>query len=550
MLLKPQEIQKLNQKLAELYREHVLTSQFEDEFFSRHPKPKGLLWAGLVMLPLVPISLGLLAVYALKALKIRRALELERFIAASGQVLMTCPIHIAKPAVDSATKMVPTVVLGSFDADGSLGELMEVGDRIVREESPTAGSFQDQSRRKVSSNVAGDIAAYLFDVTVDSDDLDVLGRLLSGSGQSTLIPCIATMGDTGHIRQLPRSLVETTVVTQRPTATPPLSGRRDLSDSSDSGRSRWFQLGKVATSDGRFLIFDPGHYYPDPNPPEDSAAQLLFEGPPGPAVIAIKCLSSETMVQTVTSVRLLFSDSASTSQENAGVVTVDSGQMAVAPFRGLSDSWQVGGPRSRSAIVPSLRRIAHQSADPGDRMSPRARVATQAAQVLGDAGYELETGKRSYHFSHELTPEEITRCNAVLAGSGVKGVTAYNTMFGGGSDEELLLAAGFLEDAGFPVETSSIQYLFVDPLSDDDIGRANHVLRQSKVPASVSTSLHQTLAEISEQIDQTGFGRLPSRGRPFVVAFPSGWGHSSFKWYKLLDRGSLVGYRCDLITNG
>jgi hypothetical protein len=126
------------------------------------------------------------------------------------------------------------------------------------------------------------------------------------------------------------------------------------------------------------------------------------------------------------------------------------------------------------------------------------------------------------------------------------GVTVNNTMFGGGSEEQLLRAAGVLQNGGFPVEVSSVQYSFVSPLNDDDIGRANQILRQEKIPASVSTTRHHTLAKLEAQIDRAGFARLPVDGAPFVLAFPSSWAGPSYSWFRLLDGRTLVGYRCQV----
>jgi hypothetical protein len=62
MRLGPESARRLTEELATLYREHVSSEQFETEFYRRHPKPRSLLWASVVLLPLLPISLGLLGI--------------------------------------------------------------------------------------------------------------------------------------------------------------------------------------------------------------------------------------------------------------------------------------------------------------------------------------------------------------------------------------------------------------------------------------------------------------------------------------------------------
>jgi len=564
MHLSPESARRYTEELTKLYREYVSSEHFEETFDQQHPKPKTLLWAGLLLLPLLPVGLGLIGLYLVKMRKLRRAAELERSIADTGYVILTIPLRIDEQAFDHPPHTASAIVLGTFNPAATPKSLAEIAAKIpdgstplkassatLENASPSPiGPHLDRRRRPVSSDYSGPVTAYLFDLTVHRDDFDALGRLQTSPGESIVIPCIATAGKDGHIRQLPRAVFGPAVVTARLPTTSPES--RNAKSSADAGaaRLRWLQLGRFATSDGRFLVFDPGHYYPDPNPLDDATTQLLLEGRPGPVQIAIKCLSAEATVRGVAGVRLLFSDATPTSREKVGTVDIESERLAIAPFGDLADNWDVGGPRSQSSIVPSLRRIAHMEVSTRERMSPRARIATDAARVLGDAGFGLDSGKRSYNFSRQLSPEEVEHCNALLTGSGIDRVTAYNTTFGGGSDEQLMRAAGVIEDEGFPVEVFSIQYRFDQPLSDDDIGRANQLLRRAKIPASVSTTLHQTLAELEDQIDRSGVGRLPAKGKPIVMAFPTGWKRGSYPWYRLLDGDTLVGYRCDLIEEG
>jgi len=549
--------QRLASRLAASYREHVNSGDFESDYHQRHPKPKALLWAGLALLPLLPVGLALIGSYLVKTRAIRRGLGLERLIAESGQVLLTCPLGFDDGSSGPTRTPVPGVVLGSFDQRNSPEQLQSIAAKLLARSQPAAqrgpgsvpvldGSHHDQRRRAVSPKFAGAQSVFLFDVMADPGDLRTIDRMLTTAKEAQAIPCVVTGVESGHTRVLPSSAVGPAMTIRAPQAAAPRTRAAGNASSPVEGQLRWIQIGKTATSDGSFLAFDPCSYYPDPHPPADAEGLLLLDGQPGPATIAVKCRSAGTNVEMVASVRLLFSDTEPTSREKVGSVAVDSGRMAIGPFSDLLASWQVGGPLSRSAIVPSLRRIPRMSAGPGDRMSPRARVAASAAEALEAAGFELEAGKRSYHFSHELRRDEVDRCNALIRRSGITDVTAHNTMFGGESDERLVKAAGILEDAGFPIEVSSIQYFFVAPLNDDDIGRANQILRQAKIPASVSTTKHQTLAELEAQIRQTGFARLPSEGKPFVVAFPSGLANASYSWFRLLNGRTLIGYRCDM----
>jgi hypothetical protein len=310
---------------------------------------------------------------------------------------------------------------------------------------------------------------------------------------------------------------------------------------------RWFELGKIVTGDGKLLAFDPGTYYPDPNPPDEGSPEVLLEGAPGPARLSIKCLTRDGIVRRVAIARLLYSDTPPSSREPVGTVTVETSRMALAVFADLENRWRVGGPLSRSSVVPSTRRSAHGAESIEGHMSPRARTAQRAAEVLAEGGFDLEMARASYHFSRDLAPSEVDRCNQLLKAAGIDTVNAVPSMFGGGTADELRRAAEVLRDEGYPVELFSIQYDFRVPLSDDGIARANQLLRRQKIPAAVSTPVHQTRAEIQEQMEQTGVGRLTSDGKRFLVTFPAGMKEGRFTWDRLLDGGNLVGFECTMI---
>ncbi len=110
-------------------------------------------------------------------------------------------------------------------------------------------------------------------------------------------------------------------------------------------------------------------------------------------------------------------------------------------------------------------------------------------------------------------------------------------------------AAELLSENGFKMKHDhDWNHKFVEPLSDQEIRRANDILRVAGMRASVNTFVHHSTTIIRQQITDSHIAILDGKSCPYLVAFMSGWGDGTYEWFALRSGEKVVGFISELIA--
>jgi hypothetical protein len=107
---------------------------------------------------------------------------------------------------------------------------------------------------------------------------------------------------------------------------------------------------------------------------------------------------------------------------------------------------------------------------------------------------------------------------------------------------ELLLANGFKVK-----HDSDWLYRFTEPLSNEEIERANALFRNAGIRASVNTVVHHSTALIHKQLADNFVAVLDNELEPWLIAFESGWGDGTYEWFALKSGEVTVGFISQMI---
>jgi hypothetical protein len=102
-----------------------------------------------------------------------------------------------------------------------------------------------------------------------------------------------------------------------------------------------------------------------------------------------------------------------------------------------------------------------------------------------------------------------------------------------------------LSSAGFVTKPNEIGvHCFSQPLSDEEIRRADAVIKNAVGDGFVNTVRHQSGAQILKQLETGPIALLDDSSNPYLIAFTPGWGDGTYDWYSLEDQGTRVGFYC------
>jgi len=102
-----------------------------------------------------------------------------------------------------------------------------------------------------------------------------------------------------------------------------------------------------------------------------------------------------------------------------------------------------------------------------------------------------------------------------------------------------------LTSAGFVTKLDQMGvHCFAQALSDEEIERANAVIKNAVGDGFVNTVRHQSGAHLLKQLETGYIALLDDRSNPYLIAFAPGWGDGTYDWYSLEDKGALVGFYC------
>ncbi len=107
---------------------------------------------------------------------------------------------------------------------------------------------------------------------------------------------------------------------------------------------------------------------------------------------------------------------------------------------------------------------------------------------------------------------------------------------------ELLLANGFKVK-----HNSGWLYSFTEPLSNEEIERANALFEDAGIRASVNVVVHHSTALIHKQLADNSVAILDNKLDPWLIAFVSGWGDGTYEWFALKSEEETIGFISQMI---
>jgi len=107
---------------------------------------------------------------------------------------------------------------------------------------------------------------------------------------------------------------------------------------------------------------------------------------------------------------------------------------------------------------------------------------------------------------------------------------------------ELLLANGFKIK-----HDSDWLYSFTEPLSSEEIERANALFENAGIPASVNVVVHHSTALIHKQLADNFVAVLDNELDPWLIAFEPGWGDGTYEWFALRRGEVTIGFISQMI---
>jgi hypothetical protein len=90
-------------------------------------------------------------------------------------------------------------------------------------------------------------------------------------------------------------------------------------------------------------------------------------------------------------------------------------------------------------------------------------------------------------------------------------------------------------------------YDFAEPLSNEDIERANSLFQQAGINGRVNTVVHHSLALIRRQLAQHHAAVLDANSQPYLIAFESGWGDGTYNCFVLKSGNETIGFISQMI---
>lgn len=113
---------------------------------------------------------------------------------------------------------------------------------------------------------------------------------------------------------------------------------------------------------------------------------------------------------------------------------------------------------------------------------------------------------------------------------------------------ELLTASGFKLKREERV--ASVSFVFDGPLTDEDIARANKVLKDAGNDEQVNVIQPHSLALVEDGLKGSFVvGLKDERGSPFLYAFETGFGDGIYWWDALKCGEEVVGYACNFLED-